>query len=250
MGPGETVIRQIASLHKQKIHITMVHGGGPSIQKLLETARVESRFIDGHRQTDANAMRYVEMALNGEVNGQLVNLLQRHGLNAVGLSGKDGAMVRVQKRRPANAENDLGFVGDIEKVDIKLLRLLENNGFLPVVAPVALGPDEESYNVNADLFAAHVAAALKTETFLLLTNVNGIYRDMADPRSHIKEIDAAELAAKPAWIQSGMMPKVEACLTALQHGVARVVIASAEAKDVVIRAAAGENVGTLIKGNL
>jgi acetylglutamate kinase len=221
----ESVFDQIYTLTDYGIIPVIVHGGGPVIKELLQTANIESEFIGGHRKTDRNAMKYVEMALSGHVNGDIVKGLNRKGLRAVGLSGKDGSMVRTVKRYHRSQIDgkvlltDLGFVGDVESVDTSLILMLLENGYLPVIAPIGVGDDGEDYNINADMFAGNVAGALKAEAFVAMTDVDGLLENPADPGSLISKINGTTIKTKLGnSIAGGMIPKVEACLIALEKG--------------------------------
>jgi acetylglutamate kinase len=159
----KSVIADIVRLKDLGIHPVIVHGGGRAIRRLLDEVGVESHFVDGHRQTDAKTMRYVEMALTGNVNQDLVRLLNARGLRAVGVSGKDASLVTARKRihRAPNEklDQDLGFVGDVAEVKTDVIVTLIDSGYVPVVSPVAAGRDGFDYNINADMFAGHLAGA-------------------------------------------------------------------------------------------
>lgn len=224
-----SVIKQLAALHGRPARVVLVHGGGPAINKLLELARIESEFIDGHRKTTEESMYFVQLALRGEVNGTLVRLLNHAGVPAVGLSGKDGGLVSAIKRyhfRKAEVQGqqpdkvDIGYVGDVDSINPALLHTLLEQRFLPVLAPIAMGTDGYDYNINADIFAGAVAAALKADAYISLTNVDGLYRDFADKSSRIAETTRAELRnfIKNS-AEGGMLPKLESMLHALDNGV-------------------------------
>lgn len=222
----EMVVHQIELLHNFGIKTVIVHGGGPVIRELLEMAGIESDFIDGHRKTDRKAMKYVEMALNGQVNGEIVKELNSRGLKAVGLSGKDASMVKAVKRFHEIEQNgriektDLGYVGDVESVDTGLIDLLLDNQYLPVLAPIGIGSDGEDYNINADMFAGHLAGALSVSAFIAMTDVDGLMKNPDDPSTKIDSAgieDIRSILGKS--IRGGMIPKVEACLIALDKGV-------------------------------
>lgn len=230
-GSEEPVLDQISLLAGAGILPVVVHGGGPSIRKLLEEVGIESIFVDGHRKTDARAMRFVEMALSGEVNGLLVKKLNDRGVKAVGLSGKDASMVQAEQRfhemvvDGESRQMDIGFVGNITSIDPSLVHSLLQSGYLPVVSPIGVGPDGKDYNINADMFAGHLAGALKAAVFMAVTDVDGLRKNPADPDSLIEEIDAAGIRREiGSSIQGGMIPKVEACLIALEQGVGQACI--------------------------
>jgi acetylglutamate kinase len=228
----DRVLDEIAELHQRGVRVVLVHGGGPSIAQILQEVGIETEFVGGHRRTDERTIGYVEMALRGRVNGELVRRLCAKGIPAVGLSGKDASMVRARRRwhvengDDAEAERvDLGFVGDVAHVDTELLEFLLDQDYLPVLAPIAVGEDGMDYNVNADMFAGHVAAALGVDCFVALTNVDGLRRDPGDPDTVIREISIDELEKlQGTSIVGGMIPKVEACAITLQGGVERAMI--------------------------
>jgi acetylglutamate kinase len=218
---------QIAALHSLGGRPVLVHGGGIEIKRLLDEVRIESEFVGGHRKTDALSIGYVEMALSGMVNKELVSLLNRSGVKPVGISGKDGAMVTATKR--FHSENtdgtvqklDLGFVGDVIKVDTHLIQTLLGGGYIPVISPISAGEDGETYNINADMFAGHLAGALRAHRFIALTNIDGLLEDVENPASIIHQLTPAEARRLfGTVIQGGMIPKIEACLIALERGVA------------------------------
>jgi len=222
----QQALGQIAEMKEWGIYPVVVHGGGPVIKSLFEISGIISEFADGHRITKKNAMEVVEQALSGKVNGLLVNQLNRLGAGAVGLSGKDGKMVLARKRvhtiktESGREEVDLGFVGDVAKVDTTLLKLLVSNGYLPVISPVSSGEGGEDYNINADMFAGHIAGALKAKAFVAITNVDGLMADPAKPESKIESISPQKVKSLfGTVIEGGMIPKIEACLIALEKGV-------------------------------
>lgn len=220
------VLQQIAATKKWGVNPVVVHGGGPVIKALFEVSGIKSEFVDGHRITLKDSMDVVEQALSGKVNGLLVNQLNRMNANAVGLSGKDGKMVQARKRRHSiktedgSEDVDLGFVGDVGRVDTTLLKLLLNNGYLPVLSPVSGGEDGEDYNINADMFAGHIAGALNAKAFVAITNVDGLMEDPDKPESKIETISAKKVKSLfGTIIMGGMIPKIEACLVAIENGV-------------------------------
>jgi acetylglutamate kinase len=228
----DRVLAEIARLHRDGVRVALVHGGGPAIGQLLDEVGIEADFVGGHRYTDARTMRYVEMALRGLVNGELVRLLCAAGRPAIGLSGKDAALVRARRRWHQEAGDgaearrvDLGQVGDVAEVRTALLELLLDHGYLPVLAPIAGGEEGGDYNVNADMFAGHVAAALHVDVFVALTDVDGLRRDPDDPGTVVRRLAVAEIdGLLGASIVGGMIPKIEACAVALRGGVPRACI--------------------------
>lgn len=221
----QSVVQNIWKLCSKGYRVVLVHGGGPFIRRMLELVEIESEFIEGHRKTTPEALRYIEMALKGEVNGSLVGLLNEAGMKAVGLSGKDGRMVLARKRYHYSTENgqeiqhDLGQVGDVEQVDTTLLNILLENDYLPVVTCIASDDAGNDYNINADMFAGSLAGALQASHYLVLTDVDGLLRDIGDPSSLIRKLKLEEL--EPLFgsvIKGGMIPKLESCELALRQG--------------------------------
>ncbi|MGM0459927.1 MAG: acetylglutamate kinase [Bacteroidota bacterium] len=251
------VLGQVAMLKKAGAYPVVVHGGGPFIKSLFETSGIESEFVDGHRITLKDSMGVVEQALSGKVNGMLVNELNRLSARAVGISGKDGGMVRAVKRthqsrtETGTEEIDLGFVGNVDVVDTSLPSLLIENGYLPVISPVSSGADGDDYNINADMFAGHMAGALQADAFVAITNVDGLMKDPDKPETKIESITADE--AKELFgsvIQGGMIPKVEACLIALEKGVKEAHIVSGSTNDSILdQLLSKQKVGTIITAN-
>jgi acetylglutamate kinase len=201
----------------------VVHGGGPQITEQLTRLGIETEFRGGLRVTTPEAMAVVRMVLVGQVNGDIVNLINNHGAFAVGLSGEDGGMLTA-RRRPAfvNGEPvDVGQVGDVVAVDPSTVNALLDAGRIPVVATVARGLDGLSYNVNADTAAAALAVGLEAEKLIMLTDVEGLYAQWPPRGEVVSQIDTDELAGMLPALSSGMVPKMEACLRAVEGGVRR-----------------------------
>ena len=207
------------------INTVIVHGGGPQINQTLKRYGIVSEFVKGMRVTDQETMSVVEMVLVGQVNKEVVGYLNQHGGRAVGLSGKDGTLLLskklLQEVRHENGdceEVDIGFVGDVVKVNTDLIATLEQGRYIPVIAPVGVGPEGESYNINADLVAGRVAAALNAEKLILLTDTPGVLDSNAKLLPSISVADMHRLIEEEA-ITGGMIPKVVCCAEALQQGV-------------------------------
>ncbi len=196
----------------------VVHGGGPQIGKMLSRVGKESNFVDGMRVTDDETMEIVEMVLGGKVNQDIVSLIQRGGGRAVGLTGKDGGMLRV-KRKLVNGQ-DVGRVGQIVNVDPSAIASATDAGFIPVVAPLGIDDSGLTYNVNADDAAGAIACALGAEKLMMLTDVTGVL-DAKGELIHKLTPDEARARIEEGVIKGGMIPKVECCLSALDHGVER-----------------------------
>jgi acetylglutamate kinase len=204
----------------------VVHGGGPQIGKFLETLSIESHFVDGMRVTDKQTMDVVEMVLAGKVNKEIVALINQNGGQAVGLSGKDGQLITAKKMKYLKEIGnnkppeiiDMGMVGEITSVNNRVLLNLLESQFIPVIAPVGAGSGGETYNINADLVAGHVAASLKARKLILLTDTEGVFDKEGQLTSSLKREEIPELIAD-GTIQGGMIPKVKCCLEALIGGV-------------------------------
>ena len=204
----------------------VVHGGGPQIGTVLKQMGKESKFVDGMRVTDEETMNVVEMVLSGKVNAEIVSKINELGGRAVGLSGKDGNLLRARKmemRRVPKDGNppeliDLGRVGEVEHVDPSVLIALEQKQFIPVIAPVGVDADGNTYNINADFVAGQVAGALDAEKLILLTDVEGVKDTKGDLITNLG-ITEAEKAMKAGVIKGGMLPKIECCIAALRSGV-------------------------------
>ncbi|MCL4479182.1 MAG: acetylglutamate kinase [Deltaproteobacteria bacterium] len=200
----------------------VVHGGGPQIDDLLKQLGKESKFIDGLRVTDERTMDIVEMVLVGKINKEIVGLINHLGGKAVGISGKDGKMLIAKKVEMKDSGSgdilDMGRVGDIVSADTKIIRTLELNHFVPVVAPVAVGDDGRAFNVNADVAAAKIASSLKAEKLIILTDVDGVLDGKGKLLTNIKSGDAEELISSGV-IKGGMIPKVRYAVEAIKHGV-------------------------------
>jgi acetylglutamate kinase len=198
----------------------VVHGGGKDITTLTEKMGIRSQFVDGLRVTDLPTMEVVEMVLGGKINKELVSTIQQLGGQAVGLSGKDGNMLQATRMKSKTGK-DIGFVGRVSKVNTSILDILDKEQFIPVIAPLGLGADGKTYNVNADEAAGAIAGALKAEKLVFLTDVPGICRKKNDPKSLLSSVKVKEVLKliKSGVISGGMIPKVEACLHAVKSGV-------------------------------
>ncbi|HZO88644.1 MAG TPA: acetylglutamate kinase [Chthonomonadaceae bacterium] len=215
------VMQDIALLHYVGIRPILVHGGGPEISALMKQMGHEPTFVGGLRVTDAATMEIVEMVLAGKTNKGIVSLLNKQGAKAVGLSGKDANLIMAYKME--SPQGDLGYVGEVAQVNAEILNLLGEQGYIPVISSVAIGPDGESYNVNADHVAGHIAAAVGAVKLVILTDVEGLYADYSDKSSLIHEMDVAraEQMLASGAAERGMIPKLEACITAVEGGVER-----------------------------
>ena len=216
----EQFAKDVLLLRLVGIRPVIVHGGGPQIGALMKRLGKEPRFVGGMRVTDEETVQIVEMVLVGKINKEIVGLINLHGGRAVGLSGKDASLLRARKRlhrMPDGTSVDIGLVGEVEAVNPEPIRLLEENGFIPVIAPVGVGESGETYNINADLVAGDVAAALFAEKLIHLTDVTGINGENGRLVSTLTKRDAERLI-KAGVIDGGMLPKVESSLRALTGG--------------------------------
>ena len=236
------VLQDIVFLQCAGMRPVVVHGGGPEITRMLMQAGKKSEFVSGLRVTDAESVGIAEMALVGKINTDLVARLNTLGGKAVGLNGKDATLIQAKKHLADVYENgevnlvDIGYVGNVEKVNTELIDVLLNAGFIPVIAPTGVGAQGETYNINADSVAGEVAGALKAEKLLVLTDVRGIYSDYRDESSFISTLTfekAQELIIR-GKIGGGMIPKVRACITALSGGAKKTHIIDGRAEHTIL----------------
>jgi acetylglutamate kinase len=252
--------RDIVLLKQVGVNPVVVHGGGPQIGKLLEKIGKKSTFIDGMRVTDSETMDVVEMVLGGLVNKSIVNLINHNGGQAVGLTGKDGSMIRAKKmqltRKSSELEAaellapeiiDLGHVGEVTTIDPSIVHALDKNGFIPVIAPIGVGEDSASYNINADLVAGKMASVLGAEKLILLTNTPGILDKEGNILTGLNGKKVNELIAD-GTIAGGMLPKVNCALDAVHSGVKTAHIIDGRVEHaVLLELLTDEGVGTLLK---
>ena len=221
-----SVMQDVALMKFVGINVVIVHGGGPEITGFLKKIGKESSFVSGLRVTDEETVEIAEMVLDGKINSEIVTLLNRRGLRAVGLSGKDADLIQAEKKLATvydggeKTKVDIGYVGKAKQVNIQIVNDLISQGYVPVIAPIGVGEDGASYNINADYVAADIAGALKAEKLLLLTDTEGVYKNFEDKSSFISTLkaDEARTFIKDGIISGGMIPKVEACLRALDRG--------------------------------
>lgn len=234
----------------------VVHGGGPQITQLLQRIGKESTFVDGLRVTDAETMDVVEMVLGGQVNKWIVNLINRHGGAAVGLTGKDGDLIRARKMlytrdRPELAAPeiiDIGHVGEVSSIATGVVDMLIRGDFIPVIAPIGVGEDGQSYNINADLVACKLATVMQAEKLLLITNTAGVLDKQGRTVTGISTRQVNDLIAD-GTITGGMLPKVRAAQEAVQHGVRAAHIIDGRVEHaVLLELLTDQGVGTLIHG--
>ncbi len=219
--------RDIVLLKCVGIHPIVVHGGGPQIGEMMERMGIESTFVDGLRVTDAATMDVVDMVLGGKLNQEIVATINLHGGQAIGLSGKDANLIRAHKkylyRQVEDAvpqRVDIGLVGEVESINTSIIHTLDEQGCIPVIAPTGVGEQGESYNINADTVAGNIAGALKAEKVLFLTDVDGI-QDRDGKLLSTLQTDDVEALKDDGVIDGGMLPKVDACLQAVEQGVGK-----------------------------
>jgi acetylglutamate kinase len=245
--------RDVVLMKLVGVNPVVVHGGGPQIGNLLGRIGKQSQFIDGMRVTDRETMDVVEMVLGGLVNKQIVSLINSHGGRAVGLTGKDGELIRARKlelkaQAPQGEAPDLGYVGEVAAVNPAVVDMLEQGGFIPVIAPMGVGADGIAYNINADLVAGALAQVMKAEKLMLLTNTTGVLDKQGELLTGLAPAQVDALIAD-GTISGGMLPKVRCALEAVQGGVRAAHIIDGRVEHaVLLELFTDAGVGTLIKG--
>jgi acetylglutamate kinase len=247
--------RDVVLMKLVGINPVVVHGGGPQIGRLLEKIGKESTFIDGMRVTDSETMDVVEMVLGGLVNKEIVNLITHHGGRAVGLTGKDGDLIHARKMTitrdtpelDAPEIIDLGHVGEVSSIDASVVDMLIGGDFIPVIAPIGVGDDGHSYNINADLVAGRMAEVLEAEKLILLTNTPGLLDKQENLLTGLRTVDIDNLIAD-GTIHGGMLPKINCALSAVNSGIGAAHIIDGRVEhSVLVELFTDEGVGTLIK---
>lgn len=249
--------RDIVLMKTVGINPVVVHGGGPQIGQLLQRLGKESQFVSGMRVTDAETMDVVEMVLGGLVNKEIVNLINRHGGSAVGLTGKDGDLIHARKLKLTNRGQDtgldapeiidIGHVGEVASIDASVVDMLVSGNFIPVIAPIGVGDDGHSYNINADLVAGKVAEVLKAEKLILLTNTQGLLSKEGELLTGLSTQRVDELI-EDGTIHGGMLPKISCALGAVHGGVNSAHIIDGRVKHaVMVELFTDEGIGTLIR---
>lgn len=219
----KTILQDITLLKYVGVNPVVVHGGGPEINKMLAKLDIKSSFHNGLRITDAATMEVVQMVLTGKINKDIVSSINALGGKAIGLSGKDASLITVQKNPPTPDGVDLGFVGKVTGVNTKLLEKLVQDEYIPVIAPVGADEQGNSYNINADTVAGEIAARLKAEKLIFLTDTDGIYENYEDKSSLMSVISINQINKMIASgaIEGGMIPKVRGCIKGIESGVHR-----------------------------
>lgn len=245
----KNVIRDVALLKLVGFRPIIVHGGGKEITKWINKIGLETQFVNGLRVTDKSTMEVAEMVLN-RVNKSLVSMMEKVGLKAVGISGKDGSVLRVEKKLAGG--RDIGYVGEVKEVNPLLLNTLLDNDFIPVICPIGSDDEYHSYNINADDAACAIAKAMKASKLVFLTDIEGVYRDFLDKSSLISEMTVPEakefLASGNAG--GGMLPKLQNCIDAIESGVSRVHILDGRIEhSLLLEFFTNKGIGTAIIGD-
>ena len=242
----DAVMTDIVLLSLVGVKVVLVHGGGPEINDMLKKLNIESKFVNGLRYTDDATVDVVKMVLSVKVNKELVQLLAQHKGSAVGLCGIDGEMLMAEKKKTDDGQ-DLGWVGEITKVNTKPILDALNNGNVPVIATVATDSEGNTYNINADTAAARIAAELGAENLILMTDIAGLLRDKDDPSTLIPEVNVSEVPflKRQGIISGGMIPKIDCCVEAVRRGVHKTVIIDGRVPhSILIEILSNEGIGT------
>ncbi|WP_085832688.1 acetylglutamate kinase [Clostridium merdae] len=239
------VMSDIVLMQLVGIHVVLVHGGGPEISSMLKKIGKESRFVNGMRYTDEETVDVVQMVLAGKVNKGLVQFLERNNGRAVGLCGLDGGMIQVKK---LEAEEDLGFVGDITEVNTSVITDVTEAGYVPIIATIGADANGTVYNINADVAASRIAAALGAEKLILMTDIRGLLRDKNDEDTLIPQVNVSDVPRlkKEGIISGGMIPKIDCCVEAVRRGVPRAhIIDGRTPHSILIELFSDEGIGTM-----
>ena len=240
----QAVMSDIVLLTLVGIKVVLVHGGGPEISDMLKKTGKESRFVNGLRYTDGETVDIVQMVLAGKVNKDLVSLLHRHKGKAIGLCGLDGSMIVANQ-----LDKELGFVGEITKINTEIILNSLENGYIPVISTIGTNDEGQVFNINADTAAARIAAELGAENLILMTDVKGLLEDKDDESTLIKAVGVSEVAflKRQGIIQGGMIPKIDCCVEAVRRGVNKSIIIDGRIPhSILIELLTSEGVGTMI----
>ncbi|MBP1760541.1 MAG: N-acetylglutamate kinase [Firmicutes bacterium] len=240
------VMQDIVLMKYVGMHPIVVHGGGPDITGMLGRLNIDTAFVNGLRVTDRATMEVVEMVLGGKVNKEIVSGLNASGGKAVGISGKDGGLI---KARPIDPNGKLGFVGEVETVNPQIIETLIENGYIPVIAPIGIDDEQQSYNINADLVAASIAVGMKADKLVLLTDVPGLLEDKNDNSSLISILKVSQVPdyVEAGVIAGGMIPKVTCCVEAVTGGVSRTHIVDGRVPhSILLEIFTKEGIGTMV----
>ncbi len=242
----QKVMQDIVLMKYVGMHPIVVHGGGPEINTMLKRLDIESHFINGLRVTDQDTMEIVEMVLGGKVNKEIVSGINASGGKAIGISGKDGGLIEAQAADPSGT---MGFVGEVKNINPQVIETVIENGYIPVIAPIGVDSQQQSYNINADLVAAAIAVAMKADKLVLLTDVPGLLNNPRDTESLISVLKLTEV---PGYIASGtiaggMIPKVQCCVEAVAGGVGRThIIDGRVPHSILLEIFTDQGVGTMV----
>ena len=252
----EDFIQDVVLLRYIGIHPIIVHGGGPEISEAMEKFDKKAEFVGGLRVTDKETLGIARMVLLGNINAELVNLIGKHGGKGIGLSGQDGMFLKARKKAPVKVQGkepvDLGFVGEVEKVDPEILMIMAGKGYIPVISPIAADDEGNNLNVNADTAAGAVAIAMRAKKFFSITDVEGVRMNPSDPSSVISEFPASDFdrLVQDGVIKGGMIPKVEACVRVVEGGVEKAhIIDGRKHHAILLELLTHEGVGTMICRN-
>jgi len=244
----KTIMEDVTLLKAVGANPILVHGGGPAINSLLGKLNIESKFHNGLRITDEATMDIVEMVLTGRINKDIVSRINTMGAKAIGISGKDANLLEVIKQ-PSRDGVDLGYVGQITNINKKLLDELTANGYIPVIAPIGVGKDGRSYNINADLVAGEVAAAMQAEKLMFLTDIDGVRMDPDDPETlmSVISVDHIYRLIEQKVITGGMIPKVMGCIRGIEQGVHRTHIVNGNLPHpIILEIFTDKGIGTMV----
>ena len=243
-----TILQDLTLLKYVGVNPILVHGGGNEINNMLDRLNIKPEFHEGLRVTDAETMEVVEMVLSGKINKQIVSDLNDLGAKAIGLSGKDANLIQAKKKATKDGF-DLGYVGQIAKIDVGILNELTANGYIPVIAPIGVGENGESYNINADIVAGEIAAALHAEKLMFLTDIDGIHMDPNDPETLISIISVDQIyrLMEQRIIKGGMIPKVMGCIKGIEQGVARThIVNGTSPHPIILEIFTDKGIGTMV----
>lgn len=249
----QAFIEDVVLLNLVGIKIIIVHGGGPEITERIEKIGIKTEFVDGLRRTDGDVIQEAEMVLAGLINKDIAHMVNAMGGRAVGLSGKDGNLIRAKKKLLYKEEKeiDLGYVGDVEKIDRKLLVDLIDLGYIPIVSPIGFGADGKTYNINADFVASAISGELEAEKLVLMTDVEGLYEDFENRKGfiHFMEAGEAKKLIEAGTIGGGMLPKLTCAIQAVESGTRNVHILDGRVEhSLLIEILTDKGIGTMIHG--
>ena len=243
-----TILQDLTLLKYVGVNPILVHGGGNEINTMLDKLDIESKFHDGLRVTDKDTMEVVEMVLSGKVNKKITSDLNNLGASAIGISGKDAKLIQAKKKTTRDGF-DLGYVGQVTNINVDILNELTANKYIPVIAPIGVGEDGETYNINADIVAGEIAAALHAEKLIFLTDIDGIQMDANDKDTLISVISVDQIyrLIEQRIIQGGMIPKVMGCIKGIEQGVARThIVNGTSPHPIILEIFTDKGIGTMV----